>query len=155
METGVNQLGFISSYSPIGDDEHGHYVARPEYYGMLAFAYGAPGDFVESHLSAGSSNLAAYATLKRDDRLLITLINKESGVDAKVSVSGVEAFKRGSVVRLSAASLESSTEVSFGGVAVKPHGTWKAEREEKIQSSDGRWVVNLPAASAAILTLVR
>lgn len=155
METGVNQLGFISSYSPIGDDEHGHYVARPEYYGMLAFAYGAPGDFVESHLSAGSSNLTGYATLKRDERLLITLINKESGVDAKVSVSGVEAFKRGSVVRLSAASLESSTEVSFGGVAVKPHGTWKAEREEKIQSSDGRWVVNLPAASAAILTLVR
>ena len=30
METGVNQLGFISSYSPIGDDEHGHYVAAPE-----------------------------------------------------------------------------------------------------------------------------
>jgi hypothetical protein len=29
METGVNQLGFISSYSPIGDDTQGHYSARP------------------------------------------------------------------------------------------------------------------------------
>ncbi|HEX4782872.1 MAG TPA: hypothetical protein VH350_00940, partial [Candidatus Sulfotelmatobacter sp.] len=38
METGVNQRGFISSYSPIGDDEQGHYWAAPEYYGMLAFA---------------------------------------------------------------------------------------------------------------------
>ena len=25
-ETGVNQLDFISSYSPIGDDEHGHHL---------------------------------------------------------------------------------------------------------------------------------
>jgi hypothetical protein len=33
METGVNHRGFISSYSPIGDDEHGHYSAAPEYYG--------------------------------------------------------------------------------------------------------------------------
>jgi hypothetical protein len=29
METGVNQLGFISSYSAIGDDEHGHHWATP------------------------------------------------------------------------------------------------------------------------------
>ena len=155
METGVNQLGFISSYSPIGDDEHGHYVARPEFYGMLAFAYGGSGDIVESHLSAGSSNLVAYAALKHDKRLSITLINKESDVDVKVSVTGARPFKRGSVAHLSAASLESSREASFGGAAVKPDGTWKAEREEKIQSSEGKWIVHLPAASAAILTLVR
>ncbi len=38
METGVNQLGFISSYSPIADDDHGIYTAAPEYFGMMAFA---------------------------------------------------------------------------------------------------------------------
>ena len=152
METGVNQLGFISSYSPISDDEHGHYVARPEFYGMLAFAYGAAGQIVECHLSAGGSNLAAYATLKRDQQLSITLINKESDIDARVSIIGAQPFKRGSVVRLSAASLESSTDVSFSGAPVNPDGTWKVKREEQIQSSDGRWMVHLPAASAAIVT---
>lgn len=38
METGVNQLGFISSYSPIQDDTKGVNSAGVPYYGMLAFA---------------------------------------------------------------------------------------------------------------------
>ena len=46
METGVNQLGFISSYSPIGDDEQGHHSAAPEYYGMLAFSLAGRGDLL-------------------------------------------------------------------------------------------------------------
>ena len=53
IETGVNQLGFISSYSPIGDDEHGHYWAAPEYYGMLAFAQYGGGHIIESSMDAG------------------------------------------------------------------------------------------------------
>ena len=48
METGVNQRGFISSYSPIGDDEQGHYWAAPEYYGMLAFAQCGAGRIIGS-----------------------------------------------------------------------------------------------------------
>src|SRR6202008_375762 len=43
IETGVNHLGFVSSYSPIGDDERGNYSAKPEYYGMLAFSLGGQG----------------------------------------------------------------------------------------------------------------
>ena len=38
IETGVNQLGFISPYSPIQDDLHGLNSAGVPYYGMLAFA---------------------------------------------------------------------------------------------------------------------
>lgn len=33
LETGVNQLDFISSYSPIANDESGYPTATPEYYG--------------------------------------------------------------------------------------------------------------------------
>jgi hypothetical protein len=55
METGVNQLGFVSSYSPIGDDGHGHYSARPEYYGMLAFSHAARGTQRICHPDASSA----------------------------------------------------------------------------------------------------
>ncbi len=77
METGVNHRGFISSYSPIGDDEHGHYTATPEFYGMLAFAQGGKGHLIASNLEAGSRNLKAYATQQGKDRVVFTLINKE------------------------------------------------------------------------------
>ncbi|HTT18473.1 MAG TPA: glycosyl hydrolase family 79 C-terminal domain-containing protein [Candidatus Sulfotelmatobacter sp.] len=153
METGVNQLGFISSYSPIGEDEHGRYYAAPEFYGMLAFARGSAGEIIESQLSAGKLNLAAYATLQRHKQLCITLINKESEFDGSITIERTLPFRTGSVLRLSAASLESSTGVSFGGAMVKSDGTWRAEAEEKIRASDGRVVLRLPAASAAVVTM--
>jgi hypothetical protein len=54
METGVNHRDFISSYSPIGDDEHGHYTAKPEYYGMLAFSLGGKGRLLKTEMDAGA-----------------------------------------------------------------------------------------------------
>ncbi len=153
METGVNQLGFISSYSPICDDERGHYVAAPEFYGMLAFAHGAAGDLIDTQLRAGNFNLAAYATLKRDERLSITLINKESVLDASVIIEHTLPFQNGHVLHLSAPSLESSSGVSFGGALVNSDGTWRPERGEKVQVRDGKISVHLPGASAAVLIM--
>jgi hypothetical protein len=153
METGVNQLGFISSYSPIGDDEHGHFEAAPEFYGMLAFAHGIDGELLETQFRAGNSNLDGYATLKRDKRLCITLINKEPDLDVGVTIERMIHFRIGSVLRLSAPSLESKTGVTLGRAMVKTDGTWRASSEEKIKASDGKIVLRLPAASAAVLIM--
>ena len=152
METGVNQLGFISSYSPIGDDEHGHYVAAPEFYGMLAFAHGAPGELVDSQLRA-RFNLEGYAILKPGQQLCITLINKEPNLDASVTIEPTLPFQSGSVLRLSASSLESNSGVTFGGSTVKSDGTWHANQEEKVRASNGNVRLRLPAASAAVVIM--
>ena len=77
METGVNQHGFISSYSPIGDDEQGHFWAAPEYYGMLAFAQAGAGRIIASTVNAGGRNIKAYATRPARERIVVTLINKQ------------------------------------------------------------------------------
>jgi hypothetical protein len=153
METGINQLGFISSYSPIGDDEHGHYVAAPEFYGMLAFAQGIDGVLVDSQLRVGDCNLSGYATLKRDKRLCITLINKEPLLSATVTIEATLPFRNGSVLRLSAPSIDSNDGVTFGRAKVKPDGTWRANPENKIQASQGKVFLTLPAASAAVLVM--
>jgi hypothetical protein len=155
METGVNQLGFVSSYSPIGDDERGHYVAAPEFYGMLAFAHGATGELIDSEFRAGDFNLEAYATLKHDKQLCITLINKEPALDANITIERALSFQSGSVLQLSAPSLESSSGVLFGGGMVQSDGTWRADLGEKIQASNGKVLMRLPAASAAVLTMER
>ncbi len=77
IETGVNQLGFISSYSPIGDDERGTYTATPGYYGMLAFAQACHGRPVPIDYDPGAANLTAHAMLDQENRLQIALINKD------------------------------------------------------------------------------
>ena len=153
METGVNQRGFISSYSPIGDDDHRHYTATPEFYGMLAFAQAGKGHLIASNLEASNRNLKAYATQQGKDRVVLTLINKEGTSHGVVSVECAAAFKKGSILRLSGPSLESRTGVLLGGVAIEPSGVWHPGPAEEIHASGGKLVVRLPAASAAVVTL--
>jgi hypothetical protein len=154
METGVNQRGFISSYSPIGDDEQGHYWAAPEYYGMLAFSQCGTGRMIGSTVDAGSRNISVHATCPSEDHTVLTLINKESARHARVVIEGPpESFRNASLVRLSGPSLESKSEITLGGASVSPDGVWKAARVEDLARSEGKLKVRLPAASAALVTL--
>jgi hypothetical protein len=152
METGVNQRGFISSYSPIGDDEQGHYWAAPEYYGMLAFAQSG-GRVIGCALDSGERNIKAYAAQPARGRVVLTLINKESS-EARVVIDATStSFRNGSLIRLTGPSLESKSGVTLGGAGVSHDGLWKPTRREEFSGSRGSWQVRLPAASAAIVTL--
>ena len=153
METGVNQRGFISSYSPIGDDEQGHYWAAPEYYGMLAFAQCGVGRIIASTVDAGSRNIVAHATQADHDRTVVTLINKEAMSDAMVEIEGIPRFRSASVVRLSGPSRESKSGITLGGAVVSSDGLWRAAQVEEVARSQGRLKLRLPAASAALVTL--
>jgi hypothetical protein len=153
METGVNQLGFISSYSPIGDDEHGHYTATPEFHGMLAFAQAGRGRLVGSHLEAEGRNFEAFATQPGDEQLALTLINKEVSFDAVFDVELAAGLQKGSVLRLTAPSIESKTGVLLGGAGVRPKEKWSPVQSEEIRVSGGKLKIRVPAASAAVVTL--
>ncbi len=77
LETGVNQLGFLSSYSPIRDDGRGTGAGAP-YYGMLAFAQARRGctHTIALDLSGAPETLTAYG-LGRGARLRsAVLINR-------------------------------------------------------------------------------
>ena len=153
LETGVNQHGFVSSYSPIGDDEHGNYSAKPLYYGMLAFAQASRGRRVKVQYDAGNLNVKAYAVLGEDTRLSVTLINKEASQGVEVSIVGRRAFAGGSLLRLTAPSLESKGEVTLGGATVAADGQWTASRREQLAIRRRECVIPVPAASAAFVTL--
>lgn len=155
METGVNQRGFISSYSPIGDDERGHSWATPEYYGMLAFAQAGAGRIIGSAIDAGNRNITVHATQPTEDRTVITLINKEPSSDAFVSIDGGQcaSFRTKSLMHLSGSSLESKSGVTLGGASVDPEGLWKPNGKGKIVRTGSTLRVHVPAASAAVITL--
>ena len=153
METGVNQRGFISSYSPIGDDEKWHYWAAPEYYGMLAFAQSGLGRIIRSTINTGERNITVHATQLGKNPIVLTIINKEPSFDAVLGIAAAMPFYRGSLIRLSGPSLESKFGASLGGASVSPEGLWKPDRTEEISANRGRLQVGLPAASAAIVTL--
>ena len=152
METGVNQLDFISSYSPIGDDEHGHYVAKPEYYGMLAFSQAGIGQMLKVDLETRSTDLRAYATRQGQKRFVLTLINKGSAAASLVAgFSDPTRAGRASVIRLEGPAIDATSGITLGGAEVAPAGTWKPIKLERTTIRGSRLRIGLPAFSAAIV----
>src|SRR5262245_18802297 len=117
METGLNQLGFISSYSPIGEDEHGSCWAAPEYYLLLAFAEAGIGRTIGCEMDAAERSIRAYATQPAPGRVVLVVINKEPAFHAEIlaDTAAFKLFRASSVCRLLASSLESKSGIALAG----------------------------------------
>jgi hypothetical protein len=148
METGVNHLGRISYYTPIGDDLQGHYSAAPEYYGLLAFAQAAKGDTVAAVCEAGGVNVTAYAVRKIGNELCAVLVNKDQNRDASVAIKGVAATQA-RVMRLTAPSLTAMSGIALGGAGVDGEGRWSG-KSESVRLAGG---LQVPAGSAGVVWL--
>ncbi len=148
METGVNQLGFISSYSPIQDDGAGHNTAGAPYYGMLAFAAAtANAPSVLAVESDGKDTGVTMYGLGMGERVRnIVIINKTVNQSARVSLKQVP-LKNPSALRLAGPSLDSKAGITFGGSAVNSSGGWAAARSEAVLSTG----VTVPPGSAIVI----
>jgi hypothetical protein len=154
IETGVNHLDFVSSYSPIGEAGGGHFPVKPEYYGMLAFALGGKGKMMRAAIQPGSDALRAYATRSGQAALVLTLINKDAvAVAVDVMLSGFSHSPPVAIVRLTAPAVDATDGIRLGGTEVTPEGHWRPSSTETVAVSAGRLRVSLPGYSAAVCTM--
>jgi hypothetical protein len=151
METGVNHLGWVSHYTPIGDDLGGHFSAAPEYYGLLAFARAGFGERLGVVLDTAGVNLTAYAT-ERNGETMVTVINRDMARGASIDVSGTR-FARADAWRLSAPSPSATTGVTFGGAMMGAAGKWSGGKTEALKVSGAHALLDVPAASGAVIRL--
>ena len=151
FETGLNHLGFVSSYSPIYEDEAGNLTARPLYYGMLAFATAGTGRLVEARSSASGGNFRSYATVDTSGRLCFTLINKDVATAVNASIKVPAPASSVEVLRLSAPAINSMTGVTFGGTEVSANGIWAPRRQPVVRVRGGMLNLGVPVASASIV----
>ncbi len=149
IETGVNQLGFLSSYSPIRDDPTNKASVGAPYYGMLAFAEAVKNatTILPTAFEAHGVDVTAYA-LGADDRLRsVAVVNKTA--DRAVRVSLPAGFARhAKVLRLRGASLLDAKGVELGGAAVGVDGTWTGAKRQSLATDS----IRLEPSSAAIVS---
>lgn len=155
LETDINQLGFISFYSPIVHDASGVCSARPEYYGLLAFAMACHGELLATHIDKGDSNITAYATRAAGGAIYLTVINKEIVEDATIQCPVPSGYKTATVFSLRAPFLNSKTEVTFAGSAVSEDGNWKPGDGSAVPVEGGSVRLAVPHAAAVVLKLKR
>lgn len=151
LQTGINHLGRLSYYSPITDDGAGHYGAAPEYYGLLAFAQIGAGEQLGVDVTRGAVNLTAYAVRRGDGQVTLAVINKDLTRDATVTIAGAPGG-RAAAMRLTAPSVAALKGVTLGGVAVDREGHWNGARTETMRFAQGRAVLEVAAASAALIS---
>jgi hypothetical protein len=149
---GVNfHAGEDKIYTPISHAGGGALSARAPYYGMLMFAQ-APGALVPTKLHSSGAALAAYAVRAGSGTLRLVVINKDiRAVSARIEPG--RRFANAEVSRLTGPALDATAGVQFGGTPVDDYGSWAPVTREHAQFDAGTIVVDLPGASAALITL--
>jgi hypothetical protein len=147
IETGFNQLGFLSSYSPIRNDNAGQCTAGASYYGMLAFAMarGANADVFPLHSGPGPKEASFYALGQASAIQSVVLINRTLDQPMRISLLDVP-LRNAASIRLAAPSPESKVDITLGGARVDAGGKWSLAEAEPVTSD-----VLLPPCSAVIV----
>ena len=153
METDVNQLAFVSHYSPIFREPNDELTARPEYYGMLAFSIAGQGKLVKSTVSKTDLNFSAYATTNANGEIWVTVINQDLSRAVNVVITLPENCATASAYRLAAPSVESKNQVTLAGTEVSADGTWAPGITEPLPVKTGSVNLQLPPASAVLVRL--
>jgi hypothetical protein len=120
-----------------------HATVRPEYYGLLLFARAAPpGSRLMRLTTRGPRLVTAWATRARNHTLRVVVINDSASSAATVIVRGqVGPSAHAGLTRLTAPAIAADTGTRIGG--------------QSVSRTTSGFVVTLPRASAAMMTLPR
>lgn len=134
-----------SRYAPIAGDLDTGFQPEPLYHGMQLAQRFAGARFIDGRLATAGANLTAYAA-KRDDGLLVALINKDMARDAEMSVHGLSGYRPRDLTRMTAPAL-----TSYDGIRMDERPL------AEVRSGDvpGALALTLPKGSAAWLQLER
>jgi hypothetical protein len=140
------------AYTPIGRAGGGRYRPAPLYYAMLLFTQLGLGATILPLQMTGPSDVVALAVRASDGSLRIGLINKNLGRGVRASVDAGRDVAAASILRLAGPGPHATSDVTLGGAQVDTSGEWNP-RPERVLVADRAIAFELPAASAALLTV--
>lgn len=145
--------GGFGWYTPIAGTRDKGFEARPIYYGMLMFAEAGAGQLVGNKLSEPQQDdvVAAYS-LKTDSGLKTVVFNKNPDSGLRLEIDPGQRAQTATIELLKASRLDSTSAVTLGGSVVDAHGNWGSASQPAISAKNGLFTVDLPAASAALIT---
>jgi len=153
--TGINfHGGGYGWYTPIAGTQENGFLARPIYYGMLLFAEAGAGQLVESKLDQleHAPLMTAYGLRSNTGAIKVAAFNKSLDGGVRLTIDPRQRAKRVTALRLHAPRVDDTTDTTFGGAPVGAGGAWSALRDETLPLENGVSALDLPAASAALVT---
>ncbi|HUI75712.1 MAG TPA: hypothetical protein VLX32_12235 [Candidatus Acidoferrum sp.] len=144
-------------YTPIAGTRENGFLARPIYYGMLLFAQAGSGQLVESTLEKLelAPLLTTYGLRSDAGALKVAAFNKNLERAVLLTMDISQPTLRATALRLVAPRVDDTTDTTFGGSPVGASGSWSPVLEELLPVENGVASIELPAASAALITFPR
>lgn len=142
-------------YTPIAGTREDGFLARPIYYGMLLFEQAGPAQLVESRVEGidQAPLLTAYGLRSNSGAIKVAVFNKNLDRNVRLTIDAGRRTQGASVFRLHAPRIDDTTDTTFGGSPVGASGQWAAAYQENIKVEMGFPVIELPAASGALITI--
>lgn len=140
-------------YTPIAGTRETGFLARPIYYGMLLFAQAGPGRLVEATFDnlVDAPLLTGCAIRSDSGALRVALFNKNLDSKVRIAVDANSRFVQAIALRLFAPRVDDTADTTFGGSVVGSAGTWSVRLPDKLPVENGAAVIELPAASGALI----
>ena len=140
------------AYTPIARSGD-RYRAMPLYYSMLMFAQAARGTLVPVRLASDTSDLKAFAVRAPEGMLRVCLINQNVARDERVAIDPGRKFTAASMLRLTGPAIDATAGVTLGGASVDEFERWAPPMNEEVRLTGREILVDVPAASAALVSL--
>jgi hypothetical protein len=145
--------GRNKAYTPIARAPDGRLRAAPLYYGMLMFAQIGHGSLVPARIDAGPAGLSAYAARAPDGGLRVCLINKEPNGSIRARIAPGRRVAGASVLHLTGPAIDVTAGITLGGTAVDDAGQWTPTPRQSLDVAGDTLMLEVPAASAALVEL--
>lgn len=153
---GVNfHTGLAGFNAALFPDPAAGYGLYPISYGVAAFNVGGHGKVDSLELdNPGNLNLTAYAVTDADDKLFVTVINKEHGAGARDAIVHINAIgKKEGVVYLETRDhdVSETSDTTLGGASIDGSASWQGKWSPVDSTGPAGSVVKVEASSAAIV----
>jgi hypothetical protein len=124
---------------------------------MLLFAQAGAGQLVESQLASSGASplLTAYALRGNSGVIKVVACNKNADRGVRLEIEVGQRTNEVRVLRLVAPRLDDTADTTLGGAPGGAGGAWSGIREEILPGETEIWVIELPAASSALITFER
>jgi hypothetical protein len=151
---GINfHAGIHAAYTPIARSGGGRYRAAPLYYGMFMFAQAARGALVPAYLTPDTSDLKAFAVRAPDGTLCVCLMNKNLARSENVAIDPGRHFAVASIIRMAGPAVDATAGVTLSSASVDEFGKWATAMNEEVRLNGREVIVEVPAASAALVSM--
>jgi hypothetical protein len=126
--------------------------AEPSYYGLMLVRQLLGSRFLPVTRSDDRGHVPAYAGVAPDGTVRVVLVNMTRQPAGDVRIRAGAATGDAKVQRLTAPSVNATSDVRFADAAVQPDGSFTPGPGTSTRVTDGELTVNLPGASAALVT---